>query len=214
MPPDPGWKGLLLMDVAGYINGGLRKVPAWTIYIASAAWAGWLFYLALTGALGVEPINALEREYGELGLKMLVLGLLITPLRNLTGVNLLKFRRAIGVSAFFVILAHFAVWAVLDVQTWERVWTEIVKRPYVTIGMASFVLMIPLAVTSNNLSLRWMGAASWRKLHKLSYPVAVLGAVHYLWLVKGFQIEPIIYLVVVLALILLRMKWNRARAAA
>ena len=83
-----------------------------------------------------------------------MLGLLVTPLRKWTGVNLLKFRRAIGVSAFFLVLAHFSVWAVLDVQSLERVWTEIVKRPYVTVGMASFVLMIPLALTSNNLSVR------------------------------------------------------------
>lgn len=186
------------------INGALRKFPAWTIYIVCALWTGWLFYLALTGGLGVEPINALEREYGELGLKLLVLGLLVTPLRKWTGVNLLKFRRAIGVSAFFLILAHFLVWAVLDVQTWERVWTEIVKRPYVTVGMVGFALMIPLAVTSNNLSVRKLGAATWRKLHKLTYPVAILGAVHYLWLVKGFQLEPIIYLAVILGLLATR----------
>ncbi len=205
---------MLLMDIAGRINGALRKVPAWTIYIVSALWAVWLFYLALTGGLGVEPINALEREYGELGLKLLILGLLVTPLRKWTGVSLIKFRRAIGVTTFFLILAHFLVWAVLDVQTFERVWMEIVKRPYVTVGMLSFVMMIPLAVTSNNLSVRKLGAASWRKLHKLTYPIAVLGGVHYLWLVKGFQIEPIIYMAVILGLLAARLKWNRARAIA
>ena len=152
----------------------------------------------------MEPINALEREYGELGLKLLVLGLLATPLRKWTGVNLSKFRRAIGLTTFFIILAHFLVWAVLDVQSLERVWTEIVKRPYVTVGMVGFVLMIPLTLTSNNLSVRKLGSAGWRKLHKLAYPVAILGAVHYLWLVKGFQIEPIIYLVVILGLIATR----------
>ena len=199
------------MDIASHINTALRRVPAWTIYVAAAGWTLWLFYLALTGGLGVEPINALEREYGELGLKLLVLGLMVTPLRKWAGVNLLKFRRAIGVSAFFLILAHFLVWAVLDVQTWERVWTEIVKRPYVTVGMVGFVMMIPLAMTSNNWSLRKLGAVAWRKLHKLTYLVAVLGAVHYLWLVKGFQIEPIIYLVVILGLIASRYSTNIRR---
>ncbi|MEM9786922.1 MAG: protein-methionine-sulfoxide reductase heme-binding subunit MsrQ [Pseudomonadota bacterium] len=196
------------------INGALRKVPAWTIYIVCAVWTGWMFYLALTGGLGVEPINALEREYGELALQLLVLGLLVTPLRKWTGLNLLKFRRAIGVSAFFLVLAHFSVWAILDVQTLERVWTEIVKRPYVTVGMVGFVLMIPLALTSNNLSVRKLGAASWRKLHKLTYPIAVLGAVHYLWLARGFQWEPIIYLGIILGLLAARMKWDRVRAMA
>lgn len=206
---------MLLMDVAGRINGVLRKIPAWTIYIVATVWVVWLFYLGLTGGLGVEPINALEREYGELGLKLLILGLLVTPLRKWAGVNLIKFRRAIGVTTFFLIMAHFLVWAVLDVQTFERVWMEIVKRPYVTVGMAGFVLMIPLAMTSNNLSVRKLGAASWRKLHKLTYPIAVLGGVHYLWLVKGFQIEPIIYLVVILGLVATRyvsLNWGRQAA--
>jgi len=197
------------------LNSTLRRIPAWTIYIVGAAWAAWLFYLGLTGGLGVEPINALEREYGEIGLKLLVAGLAITPLRKYAGLNLLKFRRALGVTTFFFILAHFLVWAVLDVQSLSRVWEEIVKRPYVTVGMLSFVFMIPLAVTSNNLSLRKLGAARWRKLHKLTYPIAVLGAVHYLWLVKGFQLEPIVYLGIILGLLATRMTWQkRARVAA
>ena len=188
------------------INCALRKVPAWTVYIVGAVYAVWQFWLALNqiGPYLVEPINVLERAYGEVGLKLMVLGLLVTPLRKWTGVNLIKFRRAIGVTAFFFVLAHFLVFAILDVQSVSRVWTEIVKRPYVTVGMVSFLLMIPLAVTSNNLSVRKMGAAAWRKMHKLTYPAAILGAVHYLWLVKGFQLEPIIYLVVILGLVATR----------
>lgn len=192
------------MSISQAINSALRKVPAWTIYIVATLWVVWLFYLGLTGGLGVEPINTLERAYGELGLKLLVLGLLVTPLRKWTGVNLLKFRRAIGVTAFCVVVAHFTVWAVLDVQTLERVWQEIVKRPYVTVGMAAFVMLIPLAATSNNLAVRKLGALRWRKLHKLTYPAAILGGIHYLWLVKGFQIEPIIYLIIILGLIAAR----------
>lgn len=195
------------------LNTTLRRIPAWTIYILGAAYAAWLFYLGLTGGLGVEPINALERAYGELALKLLVVGLAVTPLRTYAGINLLKFRRALGVTAFFFVLAHFMVWALLDVQSLSRVWEEIVKRPYVTVGMASFVMLVPLAVTSNNLSIRKMGAAAWRKLHKLSYLAAVLGAVHFLWLVKGFQLEPIIYLGIILALLATRMKWKARRAA-
>lgn len=200
--------------MVGPLNTALRKIPAWTIYIVGAAWAAWLFYLGLTGGLGVEPINALERAYGEIGLQLMVIGLLVTPLRTYTGVNLMKFRRAIGVTTFFYILAHFTVWALLDVGTFARVWEEIVKRPYVTIGMVSFLMLIPLAVTSNNLSIRKMGAASWRQLHKLTYPAAVLGAVHYLWLVKGFQLEPIIYLGVIVGLLVIRMQYRRKAALA
>ena len=193
------------MDIAAKINGVARKVPAWTIYIVGAAWAVYLFYLAaFTRAFGAEPINALEREYGEIGLQLLVLGLLITPLRSWFGVNLIKFRRAIGVTTFFYILAHFLVFAILDVQSLERVWTEVVKRPYVTVGMISFVMMIPLAITSNNMSVRKMGAAAWKRLHWLTYPAAILGAIHYLWLAKGFQIEPLIYLAILIGLVAYR----------
>ena len=188
------------------INGALRKLPAWLIYVVAALWVVWAFYLAATGQTGPEPINTLERAYGAMGLKFLVAGLLVTPLRNWTGINLIKFRRAIGVTTFFLIVAHLMVWALLDVQSFSRVWSDIVKRKYVTVGMAAFVLMVPLAVTSNNLSIRKMGPLVWRKLHKLVYPAAVLGGVHYLWLVRGFQIEPIIYMAVILAMLIYRFK--------
>lgn len=194
------------MSAVQTINGGLRRIPAWTIYIAGAAYVAWEFWRALNqiGPYLVEPINVLERAYGEVALILMVVGLMVTPLRQYAGVNLIKFRRAIGVTAFFMVLAHFLVFAILDVQSLGRVWTEIVKRPYVTVGMASFLMLIPLAITSNNLSLRKMGAAAWRKLHKLTYPAAVLGAIHYLWLVKGFQLEPIIYFVIILGLVAMR----------
>ena len=194
------------MQVIQTINGGLRRIPAWTIYTVGAAYAVWEFWRALNqiGPYLVEPINVLERAYGEVALILMVVGLTVTPLRKWTGVNLIKFRRAIGVTAFFYVLAHFLVFAILDVQSVSRVWTEIVKRPYVTVGMASFLMLIPLAVTSNNLSVRKLGAATWRKMHKLTYPAAILGAIHYLWLVKGFQLEPIIYLLVILGLVAVR----------
>jgi len=194
------------MSVVQPINSAARRVPAWTIYIVGAIYAVRQFWLALNqiGPYLVEPINVLERAYGEAGLIMMVTVLLVTPLRKWTGLNMLKFRRAIGVTAFFFILAHFLVFAILDVQSLERVWTEVVKRPYVTVGMTSFLMLIPLAVTSNNLSMRKMGAAAWRKMHKLTYPAAILGGLHYLWLVKGFQLEPIIYLLAILGLVAVR----------
>lgn len=194
-----------------WINQTLRRIPAWTIYVLGAAWAIWLFWQGVTGALGVEPVEELEHAYGELALQLMVLGLIVTPLRKFVGVNLIKFRRAIGVTAFFYVLAHFLVWAILDVQTLSAIWADIVKRPYVTIGMASFLMLIPLAVTSNNWSVRKLGAAAWRKLHWLTYPAAVLGAVHYVWLVKGFQIEPLVYLGVVVGLLALRLDWKRSQ---
>ncbi len=188
------------------LNGALRRIPPWTLYIMGAAWAVWLFWLGLTGGLGAEPITELEHRYGELAINLLVAGLAVTPLRQYVGLNLMPFRRAIGVLCFFFVLAHLLVWAVLDVQTVARVWADILDRPYVTIGMAGFLLLLPLGLTSNNWSVRKLGAAAWRKLHKLVYPAAVLGALHYVWLAKGFQLEPLLYMAAILGLLALRLK--------
>ncbi|WP_430736746.1 protein-methionine-sulfoxide reductase heme-binding subunit MsrQ [Roseicyclus salinarum] len=188
------------------LNGALRKVPAWVLYVAGAAWGAWLFWLALTGGLGPEPITELEHRYGELAINLLVAGLAVTPLRRHLGLNLMPHRRAIGVLTFFFLLAHVAVWAVLDVQALDRVWADILKRPYITIGMAAFLLLVPLGLSSNDWSVRRLGAATWRRLHKLVYPAAVLGALHYIWLAKGFQIEPLLYMAAILGLLALRFR--------
>jgi sulfoxide reductase heme-binding subunit YedZ len=124
-------------------------------------------------------------------------------LRRFLGINLIRFRRAIGLLAFTYVGLHLLVWLVLDVQILAQIWADIVKRPYVTVGFTAFLLMIPLAATSNDWSLRRLGPR-WRRLHKLTYGVAVLGAVHFIWLSKGFQIEPLIYLAAILGLLVLR----------
>ncbi|WP_370161633.1 protein-methionine-sulfoxide reductase heme-binding subunit MsrQ [Limimaricola soesokkakensis] len=205
------------LTTAQRINGMLRRVPAWPLYVLGAIWAGFLFWQALTGRLGVEPINALEREYGDTALKLLVAGLAVTPLMKYTRVSLLKFRRAIGLLCFFFVLAHFSVWALLDVQSFGRVWADILKRPYVTVGVIAFLGLIPLALTSNNWSVRRLGR-NWRRLHQLVYGIAILGAVHYIWLAKGFQIEPLVYLGLILGLLATRIRWKsvlqQRRAAA
>lgn len=190
--------------VVDWINTKARKVPAWVVYLALFLPAPWLFYLGATGGLGVEPIQALEHKYGELALQLLIVGLAVTPLRRHLGVNLLKFRRAIGLMAFFYVAAHLLVWLVLDVQILSQIWADILKRPYITVGMAGFVVLLPLALTSNNLSVRKLGPL-WRQLHKLTYGAVLLGAVHYLMLAKGFQLEPLVYLMVILGLLVLRM---------
>lgn len=186
------------------LNQILRRVPVWAVYIAGLVPVPWLFYQGMTGGLGVEPIEALEHEYGELALQLLILGLAVTPLRRLTGLNLMKFRRAIGILTLSYVVCHLLVWLVLDVQDPGQIWADIIKRPYITVGMVAFVLMLPLGITSNNASVRWLGAA-WRRLHKLVYPAAILAGLHYVMLAKGFQIEPLIYLFVILALLLLRL---------
>lgn len=190
--------------LAQTVNGWLRRVPAWPLYGLGFAYMGWLFWRGATDYTLVEPIDWLERSYGLAALQLLVATLAVTPIRRFLGLNLLKFRRALGLLVFFFVLAHFSVWALLDVQALSAVWADILKRPYITIGMAAFALLIPLALTSNNASVRRIGSAGWRRLHWLTYPIAVLGAVHYVWLARGFAIEPLVYLGLILALLATR----------
>ncbi|GAA6209147.1 protein-methionine-sulfoxide reductase heme-binding subunit MsrQ [Cognatishimia sp. WU-CL00825] len=188
-----------------WINKTLRKLPSWPLYVLATLYPAWMFWLALNGGLGIDPVKGLEHALGEKALQLLILGLAITPMRKHLGVNLIKFRRAIGVIAFSYVFAHLLVWLVLDVQLIGQIWADIVKRPYVTVGMAAFVLMVPLAITSNNLSARRLGP-KWRKLHKLTYAVCLLGGLHFVMLVKGFQLEPLLYLASVVLLLGLRIK--------
>lgn len=193
------------------MNQATRKIPAWPLYILGALPPVWLFYAGVTGGLGVDPVKAMEHQMGEWGLWLLIAGLTITPLQRFFGIRLLKYRRAIGVLAFFYILGHLLIWLVLDVQILSQIWKDILKRPYITIGMAAFTLMIPLAVTSNNWSIRRLGPR-WRRLHKLVYLIVPLGGIHFVMLVKGFQIEPLLYLAAILGLLALRLVPKRARA--
>jgi len=186
------------------INQATRKVPAWLLYIVLPLPGLYTFYLGLTGGLGPEPINVLERELGEIALQLLIVGLAITPLMRFAKINLVKFRRAIGIMAFIYVLGHLLVWLLLDVGIISQIWADIVKRPYVTVGMAAFLILLPLALTSNNLSVRKLGP-KWRTLHKGTYFAAILGGVHFIMLSKGFQWEPLIYLAVILAFLATRL---------
>lgn len=203
------------MDIVSRINKGARAVPTWTIYLAGFVWSAWLLWQATTGGLGADPVKGLERSLGELGLQLLVLGLAITPLRKYAGLNLIRFRRALGLTAFYYIALHFLTWLVLDMGLLlSQALGDIIKRPYVTIGMASLVLLIPLAVTSNNRMVKRLGAANWQKLHRLTYVAVLLGSVHYIWLVKAWPVEPFLYLGAILVLLASRLDRPRRRITA
>lgn len=195
------------------INGFARRIPTWVVYSVYLIPAVWLFYQGVIGGLGPDPVKALEHELGEIALQLLIIGLCITPLRQFLGLNLIRFRRAIGLLAFTYVTLHLMVWAFLDIQSLSRVTEDIIKRPYITIGMAAFVLLAPLAATSNNWSVRKLGP-TWRKLHKLTYVAVILGGIHYIWLVKGIQLEPLIYMAVILGLLALRLPKSFKRRVA
>lgn len=203
--PKVGWRDR--------VNGFARKVPTWVLYILYLLPVPYLLYLAQTGGLGREPIKALEHELGEIALQLLIIGLTLTPLRRYLGVNLLKFRRAFGLLAFTYVALHLLVWLVLDVGILSQIWGDILKRPYITIGMAAFVLMLPLAATSNNWSLRKLGP-TWRKLHRLSYVAVLLGGLHYIMLTRTWALEPMAYMAVILGLLALRLPKTRRKQTA
>jgi sulfoxide reductase heme-binding subunit YedZ len=173
----------------------------------------WVFYQAVNNKLGADPLKALEFQLGLYALQLLVVVLLITPLRNLFNINLIKFRRTIGLMAFFYVLAHFTVYLWLDQQwVWAVIIKDITKRPYIIIGVLSFLALVPLAITSNNTSIKRLGAASWKKLHRLAYFAAIGGAIHYVLLRKTWEQEPILYVLGVLALLgyrVVRSYWGR-----
>ena len=202
---------------AGSINQTLRSVPAWPVYLLGAVPLALLVVQVATGDLGPDPVKTLERSLGAWGLKFIVAGLCITPLRWATGVSLIKYRRAIGLLAFFYVALHLTTWVVLDLQfRWAEIGADLIKRPYIIIGMIGFVALLPLAVTSNTLSVRRMGAAAWQKLHRLTYVAALAGAIHYMVLVKAWPLEPMLYLAAVLALLALRAGrvWRRSQGMA
>jgi len=138
---------------------------------------------------------------------------MITPLRDWFKLNLVKFRRAIGLMAFLYAFLHLAAYLWLD-QGFivSEIWKDIVKRPYITFGMASVLMMLPLALTSNNLSIRKMGPAKWNKLHKLVYLAGIGAVMHFLLLTKTWEVEPAIYALILFVLLTHRvMKLRKQR---
>lgn len=191
--------------MADTINATLRRVPAWPVYVLGVVPAVLYFLLALGNRLGADPVRALEHEYGLLALQLLIAALCVTPLRDLTRINLLRFRRAIGLLAFFYAAIHFLVWLALDLQLhWGRIGADLVKRPYIVLGFTAFLMLVPLAATSSNAAIRRLGPPLWRRIHRLAYPATALAAIHFIWLVKAWPPEPLVYGAIVAMLLLYR----------
>lgn len=148
-----------------------------------------------TGGLTANPIEYILRELGLWGLRFLCITLAISPLAKLLKMPvLMRYRRRVGLWAFAYVALHLIMYVAVDQQFgWSFIIEDIVKRPYITIGMAAFVLLVPLAITSANRIRRKMRVRSWRRLHQLIYLIAVMGVVHYLLLVKADIRSPLIY---------------------
>lgn len=197
----------------------MQSLSIWALYVVGLAPAVWTFYLGATNALGADPVKTFERFLGLWALRFLIVTLAVTPLRDLGGWNWLRYRRALGLLAFYYAAMHFSVYMILDQRLdLGAVIADIVKRPFITVGMICLVLLIPLAATSNNWSIRTMGR-NWTRLHRLIYLILAGAAFHYYLSVKVITTEQFVYItlaVLMLAYRLVRptiMRRKRERAS-
>ena len=184
------------------------------IYLAWQFWRAWNY---LPSTLGKEPVKGLEHATGELAIRFLALTMAVTPIRQLTGWNAIApYRRMLGLFLFWYASAHLVVFYALDLEmNLGEVLTEIVKRPYITVGFAAWLLLVPLALTSTTGWIRRLGGRRWNRLHKLTYAVVVLGLVHFFWSQKKDMTDPLLYAAIFGALFAWR-GWRawRGRASA
>jgi len=179
---------------------------------------GWRAWQVGSGAdidaLGADPVAAIEHTLGLWALRLLLVTLAVTPLRQLLGQPLLlRFRRMLGLWTFAYASLHFSAWLVLDLRGWwALVPVEIAERPYITVGFAAWLLLLPLALTSTRGWMRRLGR-NWGRLHRLVYAVAVLAVLHFWWVVKADVREPLLYAAILAALLGWRLAWRRRRAA-
>ncbi len=174
------------------------QAPAWLkplVFLLGLLPLALLLWRGLTGGLGANPIEAVIRFNGDWALRLLLVTLAVTPLRQLTGWSwVMRVRRMIGLFAFFYAALHLLGYVVLDqFFDWGAIFADILKRPYITVGMTAFALLVPLAVTSTNAMMRRLGGRRWQQLHRLVYPAAILGVLHFYWLVKADVREPLLY---------------------
>lgn len=186
----------------------LRNPKVWIFGICLFPLAR-LIVLGGSGGLGANPIEFITHSTGTWTLVGLMVTLSVTPLRRLTGcTELIRSRRMLGLFTFFYACLHFVTYVWLD-QFFDpaAIARDIIKRPFITIGFAAFVLLIPLAVTSTHAMMRRLGRR-WQQLHRLVYLVAMLGVVHYVWLVKKDLTQPLIYGAVLALLLIMRLPWG------
>ena len=194
-----------------------RPASVWALYAVGFVPAVWYFWLGATGQIPGNAVKVFEHLLGIWALRFLLATLAVTPLRDLAGVNLLRYRRALGLLAFWYVVMHFLTYMLLDHRlNMAEIVKDIVERPFITIGMACLVLLLPLAATSNNFSIRRLGP-KWQSLHRLIYLIVLGGAVHYVMSVKVYTVEPFIYLGLAFLLVAYRplrpaiMRWKRSR---
>ena len=212
------------------------KPAVFLVSLAPAVYLAWALATTINPAfsgpeLSANPLSDVTNETGVWALRFLCITLVVTPLRRVTGWNgAVRFRRMLGLYAFFYGTLHFLTYLVLDrfasldfpngMASWTTVrglvaaiGVDLLKRPFITIGFTAFMVMVPLAITSTAGMIRRLGGRRWQALHRLTYVAAVGGVVHYWWLVKADIRRPALYGLAVAMLLLFRLYWARMRAA-
>lgn len=191
------------------INDWLKWVIKPSVFILAFVPLVLLILNALQNNLGANPIESINRSLGDWALRFLLITLTITPMRRLLNLPwLIRLRRMLGLFAFFYVCLHLLSYVVLDqFFDWGEIVKDIIKRPFITVGFFSFLLLIPLAVTSTQKWMKRLGGARWQQLHKLVYVIAIGAVVHYFWLVKADISEPLIY-AGILAVLLSYRAWH------
>ncbi|MBZ0167960.1 sulfite oxidase [Candidatus Methylomirabilis lanthanidiphila] len=173
-----------------------------------------LLYRVFTNGLGANPISYTTNLLGDTTLRLLLASLAPTPLRIVFGIGWqMSLRRLLGLFAFFYVCLHFTVWIAVDhFFEWGELIPDIVKRPYITVGMLALTLLMPLAATSTSGMVKRLGGRSWRRLHRLVYLIGLLGVLHYLWLVKKGVNDPYLYAAILAVLLGVRLwDWMRSQ---
>ena len=189
------------------INKLLEFLPIWFVYFIG--FIPFIFFLILTiiDEIGPDPLLVLEHKSGIWSLNFLIFALSISFIDNFISLKLIKFRRCIGLLAFYYALLHFLLYLILDKGlNFSLVYNDITKRPYIFFGFLAFLCFFPLVLTSNNFSKKLLGIKVWLKIHTLIYAISIFSIIHYILLVKSWPIQPVILSILVLSLLMFKLK--------
>ncbi|MGH6662147.1 MAG: sulfite oxidase heme-binding subunit YedZ [Rhodospirillales bacterium] len=197
----------------------VAKPIVFTAALLPLVWLAWVVTtsdLGPKGPLGANPIEYVNRHLGDWAIRFLLMALAVTPFSGVTGwTQLVRFRRMLGLYAFFYVCLHMSSYVGLDqFFDWRAIWKDIVKRNYITVGMLTFVMLLPLAITSTKGMVKRLGGKRWTKLHRLVYPAGIAACFHFYMMRKGVQLEPIVYALICTALLGYRVAAHLKKKAA
>lgn len=199
----------------GWINARARRIPEWAVWLAGAIPLVLLVADTMLGRLGIDPVRDIEHRLGRTALYFLAASLAVTPMLRYGRINVVRLRRALGLLCFSYAVLHLSAWVVFDMGLlWSQIVKDVVKRPYLVFGMLAFSILLLLAVTSNAASIRRLGGAGWRTLHRFVYVAAPFVVLHWLWALKIWGPKPLFIGALILGLLASRLIPRRGKPVA